>query len=148
MKTFLLLIEICKFTVFAILLLSESTKLFWHVFFWNCKEMKQTKKYIYIIENFLTVPAVWTEWYSWSDCSASCGPGSSKRLRQCTFDNCSESEICIGPSEDVRTCNKGCCKGNGGWLYNCNHLYKLYVMSTKKPRPMTLLLCKLSVIFA
>jgi len=50
-----------------------------------------------------------TEWGSWSACSASCGDGSSERTRQILTHAIAGGKACMGPLQLTRTCRSSSC---------------------------------------
>ena len=54
---------------------------------------------------------VWKSWSDWSDCSATCGPGFSSRLRECSDDN----QICDGDSKETKICLLNACPSWSAW---------------------------------
>jgi len=55
--------------------------------------------------------AIWSDWGSWSSCSASCGGGTQTQQRTCL------SGPCIGPDSQVQTCNNHACGGSQNCAY-------------------------------
>ena len=53
----------------------------------------------------LSVDGVWGEWEDWSDCTVTCGEGTSKRIRECTGPEHGGKE-CEGDPSEQRICNK------------------------------------------
>uniref|UniRef100_UPI00193A61B8 uncharacterized protein LOC120335429 n=1 Tax=Styela clava TaxID=7725 RepID=UPI00193A61B8 len=51
----------------------------------------------------------WGPWESWAVCSASCGQGSTRRIRVCIGGNC------VGPSSERRSCNVRDCPDWSEW---------------------------------
>ncbi|KAK6187217.1 hypothetical protein SNE40_005292 [Patella caerulea] len=63
-----------------------------------------------------TVNGGWGEWSDYDDCSATCGPGTKTRSRQC--DNPPPSnggDVCAGDNTETTECNLAMCPVNGGW---------------------------------
>ncbi|XP_076806101.1 uncharacterized protein LOC143449687 isoform X2 [Clavelina lepadiformis] len=56
----------------------------------------------------------WLKWSTWSGCSASCGGGAKFRTRYCDGDS-PGSEVCLGESEEVTSCNSGRCPVWSEW---------------------------------
>ena len=54
---------------------------------------------------------VWKLWTDWSECSATCGPGFSSRLRECSDDN----QICDGDSKETKICLLNPCPSWSAW---------------------------------
>eukprot|EP00441_Pelagodinium_beii_P023760 CAMPEP_0197667352 /NCGR_PEP_ID=MMETSP1338-20131121/66005_1 /TAXON_ID=43686 ORGANISM="Pelagodinium beii, Strain RCC1491" /NCGR_SAMPLE_ID=MMETSP1338 /ASSEMBLY_ACC=CAM_ASM_000754 /LENGTH=1174 /DNA_ID=CAMNT_0043246569 /DNA_START=290 /DNA_END=3814 /DNA_ORIENTATION=- len=51
----------------------------------------------------------WSDWEDWSDCSASCGPGTRKRLRNRTAYEKHGGHVCYGTQDDEAICTAGEC---------------------------------------
>ena len=55
----------------------------------------------------------WGDWTAWSTCSASCGPGTSIRSRQCNNPPPGPGgKQCTGLPVGNRPCNEGACPGS------------------------------------
>jgi hypothetical protein len=59
----------------------------------------------------VAVPAEWSTWSSWSDCSVSCGLGEQIRVRVCGEDakEFADESNCQGNSEQVQSCHMSEC---------------------------------------
>ncbi|KAH9508045.1 Hemicentin-1 [Bulinus truncatus] len=62
----------------------------------------------------------WGEWTNYSDCSSSCGSGTSKRTRQCDSPvSLHGGKDCVGPDINSKKCEIVKCPVDGGWsLWN------------------------------
>ena len=54
----------------------------------------------------------WQEWGPWSQCSASCGMGSTLRARSCCDSNLRGNTTCVGNSTEAKDCTSAACQGN------------------------------------
>ncbi|XP_062621236.1 A disintegrin and metalloproteinase with thrombospondin motifs adt-1-like isoform X2 [Saccostrea cucullata] len=58
----------------------------------------------------------WTDWTSWSTCSASCGGGTQMRSRNCSNPVPSNGgKDCVGHGNEGRACSSSLCPVDGGW---------------------------------
>ncbi|XP_076098251.1 SCO-spondin-like [Mytilus galloprovincialis] len=60
------------------------------------------------------VDGYWTEWKSWSECSATCGYGNRNRSRTC-IEPLYEGAPCPGPDSEIEACNSFSCPIDGSW---------------------------------
>ena len=74
-------------------------------------------KYTGVLHTYVTVDGGWTQWSSWSSCSATCGVGSRTRTRNCT-DPAPQGDgaDCVGASSGTESCNIVACPGD---LWEC-----------------------------
>ncbi|XP_069698018.1 hemicentin-1-like isoform X2 [Periplaneta americana] len=65
----------------------------------------------------VVVPAEWSAWSSWSDCSVTCGLGEQIRVRICgeDSDDFVDESNCQGDSEQVQSCHMSECPIDGAW---------------------------------
>ena len=54
----------------------------------------------------------WQQWGPWSQCSASCGLGSTLRARSCCDSNLRGNTTCVGNSTEAKDCTSAACQGN------------------------------------
>ena len=54
----------------------------------------------------------WQQWGPWSQCSASCGLGSTLRARSCCDSNLRGNSTCVGNSTEAKDCTSAACQGN------------------------------------
>ena len=60
-----------------------------------------------------SVDGGWSEWGSWTECSASCGLGTQSRTRSCTAPEPTGSGLlCVGDDSDSNPCEITPCEGN------------------------------------
>ncbi|KAI8492290.1 hypothetical protein Bbelb_301870 [Branchiostoma belcheri] len=59
----------------------------------------------------------WSNWSPWSDCSVTCGIGTSTRTRTCTNPPPANGGMdCVGQAQETQQCNTGVsCPVDGGW---------------------------------
>lgn len=58
----------------------------------------------------------WSAWKPWSPCSVSCALGTQSRSRACTNPPPTfGGRVCVGKSEETKSCNNGPCPVNGRW---------------------------------
>ncbi|XP_077998113.1 uncharacterized protein LOC144451188 [Glandiceps talaboti] len=55
------------------------------------------------------IPNLWSDWEPWSSCSVSCSSGVQTRRRACHLKSTLNVMNCIGPGEELKTCNAGPC---------------------------------------
>ncbi len=70
------------------------------------------------IKRDLSMDLVWSDWASWTACSASCGPGLSARYRRCQSSDgkqVNSSGDCTGPDAEKRDCQTGVCGLWSSW---------------------------------
>ncbi|VDI26618.1 Hypothetical predicted protein, partial [Mytilus galloprovincialis] len=60
------------------------------------------------------VDGYWTEWKSWSECSATCGYGNRNHSRTC-IEPLYEGTPCPGPDSEIEACNSFSCPIDGSW---------------------------------
>nr|XP_022332685.1 coadhesin-like isoform X2 [Crassostrea virginica] len=87
----------------------------------------------------------WSDWSSFSECSATCGGGITTRLRSCTHPVPAHGgRSCSGDSHSTEHCNLHSCPINGGWSHwshfhrcsaSCGGGTKLRVRSCNHPKP-------------
>ena len=61
---------------------------------------------------------MWGSWQSWSDCSETCGDGTTIRTRSKVVPE-SNSGTCSGESAQILNCNQGGCSG----MFNRQRVY-------------------------
>ncbi|XP_063245186.1 hemicentin-1-like [Bacillus rossius redtenbacheri] len=63
------------------------------------------------------VPAEWSAWSPWSDCSATCGPGERLRVRECGEQGGPDPsrDPCPGDAQQTQACFMSVCQVDGGW---------------------------------
>ena len=60
-------------------------------------------------QNFLSpVDGVWYNWAEWSECSVTCGGGTTRRTRECEPPQYNGVD-CMGSSEEEVACNENAC---------------------------------------
>ena len=78
----------------------------------NSKKKKENRFYIAVSLCFSTVPGNWSSWGAWSNCSETCGNGTSTRTRTC--DNPAPAyggEDCVGAGSMTQDCFEKPCPG-------------------------------------
>ena len=54
----------------------------------------------------------WSEWGAWTECTASCGPGTKSRSRTCSSPEPSPNGLpCSGEDSETESCEKAGCEG-------------------------------------
>ncbi|XP_053377847.1 SCO-spondin-like isoform X2 [Mercenaria mercenaria] len=62
------------------------------------------------------VDGVWSEWFEWTACSATCNLGRRTRTRNCTFDDkAPKGAICPGKNSETKFCRDTLCTVDGIW---------------------------------
>ena len=112
-------------------------RLFWNAPKWTSLLLNITNSFYHILDIIsnidfffkwtpLVVNGGYSEWSSWSVCSATCGAGKQHRSRSCTNPtpshdgaNCDK----LGPATEVKDCNQKQCTGMVGFLnFSCTSL--------------------------
>ena len=68
--------------------------------------------YMDLFQLFPVIDGQWSEYGSWSNCSASCNGGSRNRTRVCNNPSPTNGGLdCVGDAEDFEDCNLHLCPG-------------------------------------
>ena len=59
----------------------------------------------------------WQQWGPWSQCSATCGLGTTVRARSCCASNLRGNLTCVGNATEAKDCNSAACQGKPQIMY-------------------------------